>query len=157
MPASVQNGLINNLSKPSSFWHTEAYQFFVVYKVLKASWKAKNCYAEDFFCDVFNTSSKRWMFSGLVLSFHEIHFFIKKPRSFWGFYISSKSPDPFGSLPIIEVSSRSPESKNNLLNFQNVNGIIFISFSLTFLIFHVDFFSKVTRKSAGSKDLAFAL
>ena len=61
------------------------------------------------------------------------------------------------NLQIIEVSSRSPESKNNLLNFQNVNGIIFISFSLTFLIFHVDFFSKVTRKSAGSKDLAFAL
>ena len=49
-----------------------------------------------------------------------------------------KSPDPFGSLPIVEVSSQSLKSKNNLLNFQNVNGIT--------LIFHVFFFQKSQEK-----------
>ena len=50
------------------------------------------------------------------------------------------SADPFGSLLIIEFSSRSPESKNNLPNFQNVDGFLsYILFSLTFLVFFLDF------------------
>ena len=52
----------------------------------------------------------------------------------------------FRESPITEVSSQSPESKNNLLNFQNVNGIVFISLSLTFLIFHVYFFFQKSQE-----------
>ena len=61
-----------------------------------------------------------------------------------------KSPNPFGSLPIIEVSCRCPESQNNLPNFQNVDEILCISFSFffspIFLVFHVDFFLKSQEK-----------
>ena len=39
-----------------------------------------------------------------------------------------KSPDPFGSVSFIEVSSRYPESKKNL---PNVDRILFILFSPT--------------------------
>ena len=62
------------------------------------------------------------------------------------FSYGPKSPDSFGSLPIVEVSFQSPESKNNLPNFKNVDGILFNSFSPTFLVFHVDFFQKSREK-----------
>ena len=61
------------------------------------------------------------------------------------------------SLPIIKLSSRSPESKNNFPNFQNVDGIILIIFSPTFLVFRGDIFLKVTKKASGSRDLTFPL
>ena len=37
----------------------------------------------------------------------------------------------------IEVSSQSPESKNNLPNFRNVNETLYISFALTYLVLKV--------------------
>ena len=70
--------------------------------------------------------------------------------------IWSESPDPFGSPPVIEVSSRSPESRNNLSNFQNVDKFLFICFT-DITGFPCWFFSKVTRKTAGSKDLRGAV
>ena len=71
---------------------------------------------------------------------------IKSKRRCFCVFIWARSPDPFGSLPVIEVSSGSPESKNNLPNFKNVDGIPYILFSQTFLVFHVDFFEKPQEK-----------
>ena len=75
--------------------------------------------------------------------------------TFFRGYIWSKSPNPFRSLPIIEVFSRSPESKINLPNLKNVDGnlIFFISIS----DFPWRFFPNLARKSVGSKDLTFSL
>ena len=60
--------------------------------------------------------------------------------------IWSKSPGPFRSLLIIEVSSQCLRSKNNLPNFQNVDRVLFILFPPIFLVFYVDFFQNSQDK-----------
>ena len=61
------------------------------------------------------------------------------------------------SLPIIEVSSQPPESKTNIPSCENVNGTLFVFILTNITSFPCRFFSRVTIKTAGSKDLPFLL